>query len=109
MAGLVIIMTTTRPVDTHPLTILICFLLIYVTVLAALFFLLKLLGGLVRFSKQKNAQSSDQIIYMFASVLALAPVIMLAMQSVGALHIMEIFLVMIFEAIACFYIWKRTM
>lgn len=46
--------------------------------------------------------------YMYASVIALAPVILVAMQSVGALGIWDVSLVIIFEILACFYIWRRS-
>lgn len=46
--------------------------------------------------------------YYTASVLAFAPVLLLAMQSVGQLQIRDVVLVVAFMSIAIFYVLKRT-
>lgn len=46
--------------------------------------------------------------YYIASVLAFAPVLLLAMQSVGQLQIRDIVLMVAFVSIAIFYVLKRT-
>lgn len=46
-------------------------------------------------------------IYYLCSVIALAPVMLLAMQSVGRLNWYEVVLVLVFEIIAVFYLTRR--
>lgn len=46
--------------------------------------------------------------YYFSSVLALAPVMFIGMQSVGEVGIYEVVLVLLFVGIACVYVAKRT-
>ena len=46
-------------------------------------------------------------LYYFSSVLALAPVILLGIQSIGGIKLFDICLVVIFEVIACLYVYKR--
>lgn len=46
--------------------------------------------------------------YYFASVIALAPVMVVGMQSVGEVGLYELLLVILFVGIACVYIAKRT-
>ena len=53
----------------------------------------------------KNRQ--DIKLYYFSSVLALAPVILLGIQSIGGIKLFDICLVVIFEVIACLYVYKR--
>ena len=45
--------------------------------------------------------------YYYSTVLALAPVLLVGLQSVGAVSIYEICLVVLFEVIACVYVSKR--
>lgn len=45
--------------------------------------------------------------YYYATVIALAPVLLVAMRSIGRGTVWDIVLVMVFEVMACFYIAKR--
>lgn len=45
--------------------------------------------------------------YYFSTILAAAPVMLIGLQSVGAIGIYEFILVIIFEVIGCVYIAKR--
>jgi hypothetical protein len=45
--------------------------------------------------------------YYFSTVLAAAPVMLVGLQSVGAIGIYEFILVVVFEVIGCVYITKR--
>jgi hypothetical protein len=46
--------------------------------------------------------------YYFSSVLALAPVMLIGMQSVAEVEIYDVLLIVLFVVIACIYISKRT-
>jgi hypothetical protein len=103
----------TTPSTAGPLGILIVFLFSYVLVLSVLTFLL---FGLSRFvielSRFFNFKKSEPLTlaksYYFSSVLALAPVILIGMQSVGEVSLYDVILVTLFISVACFYIAKRT-
>lgn len=45
--------------------------------------------------------------YLYGSLLAFAPVILLGIQSVGSLGVLDVILVVVFEAVLCFYVWRR--
>ncbi|HEY8992745.1 MAG TPA: hypothetical protein VIM37_02745 [Candidatus Microsaccharimonas sp.] len=45
--------------------------------------------------------------YYYSTVLAAAPVMLVGLQSVGAIGIYEFLLVVLFEVIGCIYITKR--
>jgi hypothetical protein len=111
---LLAILQTTTPSTAGPIGILFVFIFIYMLVLGALTFLLfwgsKLLGRLRQVITHKAARSSLSLIrsYYFSSILALAPVIFIGMQSVGEVGFYDIALVLLFVAVGCFYVAKRT-
>lgn len=45
--------------------------------------------------------------YYFSTVLAAAPVMLIALQSVRAISVYELLLVVIFEVVACVYVSRR--
>jgi ABC-type xylose transport system permease subunit len=63
-----------------------------------------------RFARQNTPliKSSVQRAYYFASVIALAPIILLAIGSVGSVGIYDVILLVLFVIVACVYIAKRT-
>lgn len=104
-----LLMNSTTPSDAHPIIILLLFLLLYISVLIAFIAILiassKLIAKLSK-KRQHQIMPYDQA-YMIASLLALAPVMLVAMNSVGGVSLSEVILIIAFEAIALFYLWKR--
>lgn len=100
---------STSPSSMHPLGILFVFFLIYLLVLGVLTFFMY--GIRVIFTKVRRkgsiGQSTLKRMYIYASVLALAPVMIVAIASIGRLGVYEFLLVVAFEAIACFYVAKH--
>lgn len=104
---LLALLQVTSPATIHPVGILFVFLLVYVLALGVLTFLILGLNWiLVGFKLRRNAISLRRA-YFYASVLALAPVMIVCMQSIGRIGFYELLLIMLFEIIACFYIAKR--
>jgi hypothetical protein len=111
---LVILLQTTTPSTIGPLGILIVFILMYVSVLGVLTFLL-FWGSrsLARLSRGMVTRRPVQPLglgraYYFSSVLALAPVMFVGMQSVGQVSVSDVFLIVLFTTMTCVYIAKRT-
>ena len=108
--GMYLLISITTPSEAHPAIILLFFLLLYLSVLIVLIFLLvgasKLMLRLSSRAKDISALSYERA-YMAASIIALAPVMIVAMNSVGGVSFREILLILAFEAIALFYLWKR--
>lgn len=112
---LTILLHLTNPATVGPLGILSVFILIYLLVLGALTFLLllgsksmaKLTSSLT--PKKPMKALSLRRSYYFSSVISLAPVMFIAMQSVGEVGVYDVILVLLFVIIACVYISKRTM
>lgn len=114
MCALFFLWQTTTPATIGPVGILFVFIFMYLSVLGVLtFFLFSLNKLLVRFSgflslKQQRKGMTLNRAYYFASVIALAPVMIIGMQSVGEVGVYELLLVIVFLIIACTYISKRT-
>ncbi len=107
------ILQSTSPSTIHPVGILAVLILFYLLALGVLTFLMYGLMILFTRLRQRPGVSSEvtaaslRRIYYYATVLALAPVLMIGMRSIGRGTAWDIVLIVIFEIIACFYIAKR--
>lgn len=114
MLLLTVLLQTTTPASIGPLGILFVFILLYVSALGVLTFLLYALTRIVvkvagTFVTRRPIEAfSLRRSYYYSSVLALAPVLLVGMQSVGKVGIYDVLLVLMFETIACIYIAKRA-
>ena len=108
------LLQTSTPATIGPIGILLVFIFMYLSVLGMLtFFLLGINRLIIKFSgsltrKRPLHGISMSRAYYFASVIALAPVMIVGMQSVGEVGVYELLLVVIFLIVACTYIAKRT-
>jgi hypothetical protein len=101
---------STTPSTIHPIGILGVFVLIYVLALGVLTFLLLILVRGIRIIHRRKPTTREFTIaraYYYASVLALAPVMLIGARSVGRTEMIDVVLVIIFETLACFYIARR--
>lgn len=111
---LIFLINTTTPSTIGPLGVLVIFLCIYLMTLSLLTLVLWQGGRLfVRLSRPFTVRRPFHILtlrqsYYFSSVLALAPVMLLGMQSVGKVGFYELLLVALFAMIGCVYIAKRS-
>lgn len=114
VAVLFIILQITNPASIHPVGLLGVFFLIYVVFVGLMTLvvfttgqLTALLGRYLKASSVSRRKVSLQQAYLYGSLLALAPVILIGMQSVGSLGFVDVVLVIVFEAVICFYVWRR--
>lgn len=112
LLSLVLIITT--PSEAGAVGILSVFVLAYLLFLSALTFLMYGVSRIiVRFSRTVTVKKPLQpltlkLCYYYASVIALAPVILVSMQSVGTSGIYEFGLVIFLVVIGCVYVTKRA-
>lgn len=113
---LLFVLNATDPVSAGPGGILVVFLLIYIF-WASLFFTILHLGLgvasrlIIKYRRsvtQRSLQVGVRKAYYIASALAFAPVLFLAMNSLGQLQARDIILVLSFMSLIIFYIIKRT-
>lgn len=111
---LAILLTVTTPSTAGPLGILGFFVFMYAAALGVLTFLFR--GVSLIFSKisptKRRAMVPQEIsfkkAYYYASVIALVPVMLIAMQSVGQIGMYQILLISFFTVIAWLYVTNRT-
>ena len=104
-----LIINMTTPSGRGPFGVLLFLFSLYVALTSALYILLRFLFSILHVPKSRDGSKDRQDIklYYFSSVLALAPVILLGIQSIGGIKLFDICLVVIFEVIACLYVYKR--
>ena len=106
---------TTDPISIGPGGILVIFIFLYLFFVSCLFILLHFgtnMIGKIMLSRKTVEQRQWNIgvrkSYYIASIVAFAPVIFLAMQSIGQLQIRDVMLVSLLTIVAIFYVVKRS-
>lgn len=111
---LVVILNTTTPATAGAFGILSVFIFTYLTTVSVLSFVVYGVSKGVSVVENKmmhNSQRSGmrlQRAYYFATILSLAPVIIISLQSVGGVGVYELGLTLLFVALGCVYVTKRT-
>lgn len=112
--GLFGMLVATTPGEAGAIGVLGVFVLAYLFLLSLLtFFMFGVSKVIVRFSRTVTVKKPLQpmtlkLAYYYASVVALAPVILVSMQSVGSLGSYEFGLVLLLVIIGCVYVSKRA-
>lgn len=106
--GLSLLLNLTSPSNIGPMGILVFFVMLYMIFLGLFSFFLHIAGKVsASFLKKPLKFINFKRSYYYATVLALAPIILIAQQSIGQVGFFEFILVIVFEIIACIYISKR--
>jgi hypothetical protein len=112
--GLVYVLQATTPSEAGAVGVLAVFLLLYVTLVAALaFFLFYTYQLVVRlfFGEMKHrlgTQFGLKHSYYYASILALGPVMLISLRSVGKGGLLEFGLVALLLVVGCVYVSRQT-
>jgi hypothetical protein len=101
-AALVVLMNFFNPSDVGPNGLLLFFILLYVLCFVVVILLLKVYRLVFR---QKI--HSIKLLYL-ASIIAFAPVMLLALNTLNQLEALDIALVVVFETLALFYVIRRV-
>ena len=104
--GLVVLLNRTNPLDVGPAGILLVFGLAYIFISSALYLLLTLVIVLLAYFVNITATSRRNLYYL-SSIIALAPVFLLALNSIGQLEVKDFILVLCLVGFASFYVVKR--
>lgn len=111
---LLVVLQTTNPSTIGPVGLLAVFFLLYVILMGCMTGLLYASSHLAHWlgrrlrTKRPPMKFSTERAWYFGSLLAFAPIMLLAMQSVGSLGIYEVALVALFLIIGGLYISKRA-
>lgn len=112
VVGLALLLQLTTPATIHPAGILMVFICIYLLVLGVLTFFIywgsRLYArGLSSMTGKHYQVASLATVYQYGTVISLAPVMLLAMRTVGGIGLADVIFVIAFVTLACFYIWRR--
>lgn len=104
---IIIVFTTTNPKDSGVAGIFGVFVLVYLFFLSLFFSLIHAFFLIAR-RVGLRLGASRQRVYYIASVVALLPVFLLGLRSLGQLRVSDVLLIVSFCAIACFYVIRRS-
>ena len=106
-------LTFTTPAEAGPFGLLVIFISAYLTFIGLISFFLfgitKLIASLSAGMTLRKPlmPMSFRRAYYFSTVLAAAPVMIIGLQSVRAINVYELLLVVAFEVVACLYVSRR--
>lgn len=116
LAGLVTLlslMMLTTPATAGPFGLLVIFISAYLSFVGMISFFLFGANRIIislgsHFAVRRPLQPMTfRLAYYYSTALALAPVMLIGLQSVGSVGLYEVLLVAAFEVIACIYISRR--
>lgn len=102
-----LVLNATDPLASGPLSILGVFILIYLFLFSSLSVLLHIVGLIIHLVSPSRVLPLRTGYYLL-SIATLAPVLMIALNTLGQLDLLECSLIIIFVALGCFYIVRRT-
>jgi hypothetical protein len=111
---LLILLTTTTPSSAGAIGILSVFVLSYIVTLSVVTYVLWSAGILInRIGKRTHLIRKPSILtfkkaYYFSTIIALGPVIVVSLQSVGGVGLYELVLITIFITLGCLYVSRRA-
>lgn len=101
------VLNMTSPLESGPVIILLVFVLFYVFVASVLALILHAVGVVLRMLRPQSTLRLRRWYYII-SVVALAPVLFVALNTLGQLKILEISLILLLIALGCFYVLRRS-
>jgi len=104
---LLVILNETNPLQTGPASILLVFVMLYLLVLSTLAAILHVVGAVWRMLHPRRAIHLRRGYYIL-SVISIAPVLMVALNTLGQLGILEGSLILLLVGLGCFYVLRRT-
>lgn len=104
---LMVVLNETNPLQTGPSSILLVFVMLYLLVLSTLAAILHVVGAVLRMLRPSAVISLRRGYYML-SVISIAPVLMVALNTLGQLGILEGSLILLLVGLGCFYVLRRT-
>lgn len=105
--GLIVLLNVVSPLQIGAIGILMVFLGFYAFFLSLSFTLIRAGAGLLSMVG-RNRILPPKKTYYFATVIALFPVFLLALNSIGQLQPLDVLLVVALVGLGCFYVVRQT-
>lgn len=96
----------TSPLQNGPMSVLAVFTLIYLIIESTLYLVVLMLYKILQIFGRRLPPLERKQTYYFVSVIALAPVFILALNTLGKLDVKEVLLVVLLVAVGCFYVLR---
>lgn len=107
LLALGIVLNITTPLESGPLIILVVLLLLYAFICSLLAAVLHSVTTILHAMRPKNRFSARRGYYV-VSVISLAPVLFIALNTLDQLDPLEIILIILLVSLGCFYTLRRT-
>lgn len=104
---LIAVLNGTNPLQTGPASILLVFIMLYLLVLSTLAAILHVVGAVWRTLRPRTIINLRRGYYVL-TVVSIAPVLMVALNTLGQLGILEGSLILLLVSLGCFYVLRRT-
>ncbi|HEU5187780.1 MAG TPA: hypothetical protein VFT87_04740 [Candidatus Saccharimonadales bacterium] len=99
---------STNPLKVGPAGTLLLFLLVYTFLVSLLFIVIKAFIKVWQLATRQKNNWPLRTSYFLASMLAVGPIFMIALNTLGQLGLVEVILVLLLVATGSFYILRRT-
>ncbi|MBR3319515.1 hypothetical protein IKG06_03340 [Candidatus Saccharibacteria bacterium] len=103
--GILFMLNYTTPKEAGVLGVLVFFTMIFIALFGLMVELVKIFQRILKDKNGKDKEISENKTYMYATVVAFGPIILLVARSV---NLLTIALVAIFVFLGCFLIYKRA-
>lgn len=100
---LLVMLNFTTPTALGPLGVLFFFLMVYIIMFGISALLVSIFRKLLQ--KRGNMARKD---YLYAAVIAFAPIMLLLAQSLGTINIFTVILTIVFISLGCFLVNRRA-
>jgi hypothetical protein len=108
MSLVAVLVTKVSPFSLGPLGVLILLALVYLTItFVSGLVVIGFLAAIRQFGLIKRPPLRNRRVYYIVSILSLAPVFLLALNSLGQLEFRDFVLVFLFTGLTCFYSMRR--
>jgi uncharacterized membrane protein len=107
LLALGVVLNVTNPLETGAVSILLVFILLYFLILSTLAALFHLFGSVWRMVKPQKPIHMRRGYYLL-SIVSLAPVLFVALNTLGQLETLEMVLIILLVCLGCFYVLRRT-
>jgi len=111
---LIVLLNVTTPAAAGPFGILVIFVFAYLSSLGVVTYFLYGISRVISYlstvfiTRRPFVALTFKRSYYYSTIIAAAPILLIGLQSVGAVGIYEFFLVLIFIIIGCLYVSKRV-
>ena len=104
---LMVVFNATSPLKSGPLSVLLVFVLIYLLVSSTLYMVVFSIMGILKLLSLARPMPK-RLVYYLVSVIALGPVFILALNTLGQLDPKDVILVLVLLSLGCFYVVRRS-